>query len=60
MPSERSRRVGTLQGGIQQSQPHGALPVFFVFCTGKQSIEGEFIFLLLGLTYIETDCIFDW
>ena len=46
MPSERSRRVGTLQGGAQRSRPHGALPVFFVFRASKQF--EEFIIIVIG------------
>ena len=39
--------MGTLQGGIQQNQPHGVLPVFFVFCAGKQF--EEFIIFIIGI-----------
>ena len=48
--------MGTLQGGIQQNQPHGVLPVFFVFCTGKQFEVDIFIVIIFYwlLRYIET------
>ena len=41
-----------IAGRIQQNQPHGVLPVLFVFCTGQQSKNLYFFYWLLR--YIET------
>ena len=45
-----------IAGRIQQNQPHGVLPVLFVFCTGKQFEVDIFIVIIFYwlLRYIET------
>ena len=39
-----------IAGGIQQNQPHGVLPVLFVFCAGKQFVE-DILLLLFFIGY---------